>query len=54
MTTTLIKDALIINEGRQYKSDILIKNDTYKIAKYSPKKLCFDRSFKQNFNAWNN
>ena len=34
MTTTLIKDALIINEGRQYRSDILIKNDIiYKIAK---------------------
>ena len=43
MNTTLIKDALIINEGRQYKSDILIKNDTiYKIAKnIIPKKIMF-------------
>ena len=34
MNTTLIKGALIINEGRQFKSDILIKNDLiYKISK---------------------
>ena len=34
MNTTLIRGALIINEGRQFKSDILIKNDLiYKISK---------------------
>ena len=53
---TLIKNAQIVNEGKIFKSDVLIENDL--IAKFHqlfPKKMQIKSlTLKENSNSWSN